>query len=62
VICQLPENVNPIEKLLMVLTGDDAEVYFNEVGRAMVGVMLRMVLVLDMGDLKGTSWYQCSQT
>jgi hypothetical protein len=34
VIRQLPENVNPIEKLLMVVTGDDAEVYFNEVGRA----------------------------
>jgi hypothetical protein len=28
----------------------------------LVGVMLRMVLVLDMGDLKGTSWYQYSQT
>jgi hypothetical protein len=34
VIRQLLENVNPIEKLLMVVTGDDAEVYFNEVGRA----------------------------
>jgi hypothetical protein len=32
VICQLLENVNPIEKLLMVVTGNDAEVYFNEVG------------------------------
>ena len=31
---QLPENVNPIEKILMVVTGNDAEVYFNEVCQA----------------------------
>lgn len=37
VIRQLPENVNPIEKILMVVTGDDAEVYFNEVGQAAGG-------------------------
>ena len=36
-ICQLPENVNPIENILMVVTGDDAEVYFNEVGQAAGG-------------------------
>jgi len=33
----LPENVNPIEKILIVVTGDDAEVHLNEVGQAAGG-------------------------